>query len=254
MESETRNAVLREEHMAESLARLPGPHYYHVLKSIHRILKPANYLEIGVSRGFSLAQARPGTRCVGVDPEPRVDFELPSPAAIYELASDEFFAEHDLHAIFGGPIELAFIDGLHLFEHVLRDFVNVEVHSTADTVVVLHDCLPLDSVTAERERTTDFFSGDVWKAVLALRRRRPDLEMVIVPAPPTGLCLVRSLDGSSCQLERELPELAAAYRDLDFDYYLAHRHEMPRGIPNSEDAVKAWLIRDRRTRGNDDGH
>jgi Methyltransferase domain len=206
-----------------------------------------NYVEIGVSRGISLAQARPTTRCVGVDPEPRIDFELPSPAAIHHLTSDEFFVRHDLRALLGGPVELAFIDGLHLFEQALRDFVNLERYSAADTVVVMHDCLPLDELTANRERTTDFFSGDVWKAVLALRRRRQDLGMVTVPAAPTGLCLVRALDRSNRRFERELPELIAAYRDLDFDYYLSHQEEMPAQVPNDEHAVREWLMRDRRS-------
>ena len=48
--------------------------------------------------------------------------------------------------------ELVFIDGLHLFEQVLRDLINVERHSTTDTVVLLHDCLPLDEVTSGRRR------------------------------------------------------------------------------------------------------
>ena len=50
-------------------------------------------------------------------------------ATIYELTSDEFFARYDLSELLGGPVELAFIDGLHLFEQVLRDFVNLERHS-----------------------------------------------------------------------------------------------------------------------------
>jgi hypothetical protein len=96
--------------------------------------------------------------------------------------------------LFGGPIELAFIDGLHRFEQVLRDFINVERHSTAGTVVLLHDCLPLDGETASREHTTDFYFGDVWKAALVLRRLRPALEMITVRTAPTGLCLGRGLD------------------------------------------------------------
>ena len=84
---------------------------------------------------------------------------------------------------------------------MLRDLINVERHSTTDTVVLLHDCLPLDEVTAGRERTTDFYSGDVWKAALVLRRLLPELEMITVRTAPTGLCLVRGLDGVDRRLE-----------------------------------------------------
>jgi hypothetical protein len=245
---EARDATLRTEHLVESLRRLPGPPYYQVLNWIHRILRPANYVEIGVHKAISLVQASLGTPCIGVDPEPSIEepiaqeIERKLPATrIYELTSDEFFARYDLRDLLGGTVELAFIDGLHLFEQVLGDFVNLERHSAADTVILLHDCLPFDEVTASRERTTDFYCGDVWKAALALRRRRPELEMVTVRTAPTGLCLVRGLDSSNRDFEEELPETVATYRDLDFGYYLAHREEMPEEIPNQEEAVGDWL-------------
>jgi Methyltransferase domain len=242
---QARDAELRAEHLNESLRRLPGPAYYQVLNWIHRILRPANYLEIGVHKGISLIQARRETPTIGIDPfpsiEPGIEKELPDDTTIYELTSDEFFARYDLGDLLGGSVELAFIDGLHLFEQVLRDFVNVERHAAAGTVVLLHDCLPLDEVTASRERTTDFYCGDVWKAALALRRLRPELEMVTVPTAPTGLCLVRGLDASDRRLEEELAEIEASYRDLGFDYYLARRDEMPPEIPNDQDAVRNWL-------------
>ena len=244
---ETFDTALRDEQLEESLRRLPGPGYYRVLKWIHNFLKPANYLEIGVHRGVSLDQARKETPCIiGVDPSPdlipAIAKKPPTANAhIYELTSDEFFERYDLTELLGGPVVLAFIDGLHLFEQVLRDFVNLEKLSDARTVIVLHDCIPFDAVTASRERTTDFYCGDVWKAALALRRRRPDLKMVAVRTAPTGLCLVSGLDSGNRQLEEELPEIEESYRDLDFDYYLAHRQEMPEEIPNVVKEVGDWL-------------
>jgi Methyltransferase domain len=236
-----RDETLLAEHLGESFERLPGPPYYEILKWIHKTLRPANYLEIGVHKGFSLQQAIPDTPTIGIDPEPDIEEELIADVTIYELTSDEFFARYDPAALFGRPIELAFIDGLHLFEQVLRDLINLEPHSTPETVVLLHDCLPLDEVTAGRERTTDFYSGDVWKAVLVLRRLVPDLEMITVRTGPTGLCLVRGLGGVAERIERELPDLMATYTDLGYDYYVDHRDEMPDEIPNKQDAVRNWL-------------
>jgi hypothetical protein len=238
---EARDAAQLAEHLRESLERLPGPAYYKVLAWTHRILEPANYVEIGVHKGVSLVQARKTTPCIGVDPEPSIEHELPPDTRIYELTSDEFFARYDLTDLLGGAVDLAFIDGLHLFEQVLRDFVNLERHAGPSTVFLLHDCLPLDQVTASRDRTTDFYCGDVWKAALALRRQRPELEMVTVRTAPTGLCLVRGLDSSNRSLEEELAEIVASYRDLDFDYYLAHRNEMPEEIASEREAVRGWL-------------
>jgi predicted O-methyltransferase YrrM len=242
---EARDATVLAEHLNESLRRLPGPAYYQVLNWIHRILRPANYLEIGVHKGISLIQARRETLTIGIDPEPDIEptleKELPDATTIYELTSDEFFARDDVDDLLGGPVGLAFIDGLHLFEQVLRDFSHLEDRSAPGTVVLLHDCLPLDEVTASRERTTDFYCGDVWKAALALRRQRPELEMVTVRTAPTGLCLVRGLDSASRSLEEDLPEIVATYVDLEFSYYLAHRDEMPPEIPNERQAVRDWL-------------
>jgi hypothetical protein len=241
------DTALRDAQLAESVQRLPGPIYAWVLNWVHNFLKPANYVEIGVHEGASLHQALPDTPCViGVDPNPVIIPEIAQQAPIanariYELTSDEFFARYNLTELLGGPLEMAFIDGLHLFEQVLRDFVNLEKHSCDRTVVVLHDCIPFDELTASREQTTYFYSGDVWKATLALRRLRPDLEMVIVPTAPTGLCLVAALDSCNRQLEEDLLEIEASYRDLDFEYYRAHRDEMPEEIPNQVKAVGTWL-------------
>ena len=186
-----------------------------MLKWIHDFLKPANYVEIGIKRGVSLDQARRDTpRIIGIDPTPSV---LPviarkphvANAQIYELTSDEFFERYDLTELLGGPVVLAFIDGLHLFEQVLRDFANLEKHSDDRTVILLHDCIPFNAETATRERTTDFYSGDVWKAPLALRRHRPDLEMVTVRTAPTGLCLVTGLDPSNRSSRRHFRRSSA---------------------------------------------
>lgn len=238
---EARDAALLAEHFNQSLRRLPGPAYYQVLKWIHRILQPANYVEIGVHKGVSLNQADPDTLAIGVDPAPDIDRELSDAASVYELTSDEFFDRYDLSDLLGGPVGLAFIDGLHLFEQVLRDFVNLERYASSDTVILLHDCLPLDKVTAARERTTDFYCGDVWKATVAIRQQRPEPEMVIVRTAPTGLCLVRGLDPGNRSLEEELPEIIATYHDLGFDYYQEHQHKLPPQIPNEEEAVRGWL-------------
>jgi hypothetical protein len=239
--TEARDAALLAEHLNESLRKLPGPAYYNVLNWIHQALQPANYLEIGVQRGTSLEQAERETPCIGIDPSPNIEHELSPAVTIYALTSDQFFERYDPSDLFGGPVELAFIDGLHLFEQVLVDFINVERHSSASTVVLLHDCLPLDEATASRERTTDFYSGDVWKAAFALHRVRPDLEMTIVPTAPTGLCLVRGLRSDDTTLTEAFDEIEATYRDFGFDYYLAHRDEMPQQIANDEDSVRAWL-------------
>ena len=52
------------------------------------------------------------------------------------------------------PVDLALIDGPHLFEAVLRDFGDLEACVAPHALVVVHNRLPRDAATASRTRTT----------------------------------------------------------------------------------------------------
>ncbi len=65
-----------------------------------------------------------------------------------------FFARHDLGGLLGKPISMAFLDGMHHFEYLLRDFINTEKHCSSNSVILLHDCLPTDRHVARRESRT----------------------------------------------------------------------------------------------------
>ncbi len=191
------------------------PTYYEALAEAHRRLRPRGYLEIGVHEGHSLQLAQPTTRCLGIDPSPNVAFETHS--TIRAMTSDDYFANHDPVADLGAPLDLVFIDGLHLFEQALRDVVNVERHSHSATVILIHDCLPIDAVTAARERTTMIWSGDVWKVMVTLARHRPDLSLTTLDAQPTGLGVVRSVDPGSDLLGTRFDELVSDLIDVDYE-------------------------------------
>ncbi|MCH7790377.1 MAG: class I SAM-dependent methyltransferase [Acidobacteria bacterium] len=191
------------------------PTYYEVLAQAHRRLRPTGYLEIGVHEGHSLQLADSSTRCVGVDPEPNIGFD--TTATIVATTSDAYFAERDLSSDLGTTLDLAFIDGLHLFEQALRDFINVEANASPNTVVMIHDCLPIDSVTSARERTTVIWSGDVWKVVVALARHRGDLTITTLDAQPTGLGVIRGLDPTSHVLSDRFDDIVAELAETDYD-------------------------------------
>ena len=122
--------------------------YLEVLQRLHRELSPVSYLEIGVRRGGSLALA--GCPAVGIDPAPVIDRELPPTTKVHPLTSDEFFAK----GADGVTPDLSFIDGMHLFEFALRDFMNIERRAAPGAVVVLDDVLPNHPVQARRVRQT----------------------------------------------------------------------------------------------------
>jgi len=185
---------------------------HELLTQIHQQLAPAFYLEIGVQTGKSLALAQ--CPALGIDPMPQLRFPLPSLAEVVECTSDDFFASHTDKLREQIP-DLAFIDGMHLFEFALRDFINVERHASPHTLVVIDDILPGHPAQADRTRRTRAWTGDVWKLHAILQARRPDLFLLCLDAYPTGLLLIAGLDPDSRSLEQAYPEIVAQYRDQE---------------------------------------
>jgi Methyltransferase domain len=221
---------------------LHGEPYFGVLDRIHESLRPRTYLEIGVARGDSLALVRPATRAIGVDPQPQIGTALPPNVRVFSETSDEFFARHDVRAELGGlPVDLAFIDGLHHFDFALRDFMNVERCSGPESTIVLDDCFPRDRRTAERTRTTTFWSGDVWKVVVLLKKYRPELRIHTVAAPPTGVCIVRGLDPASRFIADNLARLTDEFMALDYAYLEKDRAGKLNLFPNDWERIRPLL-------------
>jgi SAM-dependent methyltransferase len=165
-----------------------GVSYLQVLDRLHRELAPAHYLEIGVRHGASLALARgPAT---GVDPAPALDRELPSTTEVFALTSDDFFAQH----LGETAPDLCFIDGMHLFEYALRDFMNAERCAAPGAIVIIDAIFPNHAVQGQRERRTRAWAGDIWRLVEVLRRYRPDLFLMPLDVCPAGLLLVAGFD------------------------------------------------------------
>ena len=195
--------------------------YYDLLADIHRRRQPQVYLEIGVATGKSLALARTGTTALGVDPataatELLIYHSPENRPQLYREPSDDFFANRNVVKEMGRPcFDVAFIDGLHHFDQVLRDFINVEKYAGPDSVILIHDCLPINAEVATRERTTAFWTGDVWKVIPVLLAVRPDLEVVTLPLPPSGVALIRRLDPTSRILERQYTALVQHFDTLE---------------------------------------
>ena len=167
---------------------------------------------------------------------------LPVNARVFHEQSDHFFASHEREALFGeSAVDLAFIDGLHLFEQALRDFIHVERWSRAGSTVLIHDCIPLLPLTAERDRRSKFWVGDLWKILPVLAEYRPDLRVRVVATPPSGLVVVRGLDPKSSLLSDKLSEIEARYRDRAYPHGPL---EWPDGaivVENSEAGVREAL-------------
>ncbi len=203
--------------LPESLPDFAGHGYLEVLRRLHEVLQPRNYLEIGTFTGESLALAD----CASLAVDPDFLFEdialvrriVSKPRLLmFRMASDLFFQRHDPTALLGDKVQLAFLDGMHRCEFLLRDFINTERHCAPNSIIALHDCVPVEEPMTDRTQLArpsiephrrHWWAGDVWRTGRLLRRMRPDLSFTTLDAPPTGLVLITNLDpGSTALLDR----------------------------------------------------
>jgi len=178
---------------------------HELLQGLHEKTRPRTYLEIGIRTGRSLTLSR--ARSIGVDPVFKIDNPIHCDVQLIKATSDDFFAGDDPLAHFDGvAVDLAFIDGMHLSEFALRDFINIEPFMADTGVVVLDDVLPRNGLEAARDRKTGPWTGDVYKVAEILRRRRPDLVVLLVNTEPTGTAVVVGVDQASTVLKEAYPD------------------------------------------------
>ena len=173
---------------------------HELLEGLHKKTRPRTYLEIGIRTGRSMVLSR--CRSIGVDPLFKIDNPIHCDVQLIKATSDDFFAGDEPLAHFDGvPVDLAFIDGMHLSDFALRDFIHIEPFMADTGVVVLDDVLPRNGLEAARDRKTEPWTGDVYKVVEILRRRRPDLVVLIVNTAPTGTAVILGVDQASAVLK-----------------------------------------------------
>ena len=187
-----------------------GVPYLEMISHIDRWLSPRAYFEIGTESGQSVRAVSCDAVCV--DPNFLLSADVVGRrrrTLLHQMTSDEFFEQYDLKELFPEGPDLVFLDGLHLYEALLRDFINVELSSRPETVVLIHDCLPLNARMAERtfvvdesegQTTRDWWTGDVWKIIPILKKYRPDLDILYFDCPPTGLVVCLGLNPRSTVL------------------------------------------------------
>ena len=194
-------------------AMFPGTAYSDFIAEICRQRESKVYLEIGVQYGINLAGITVN-KAIAIDPafalkvDPTVGKTI---LEMYRMGSDAFFATKAAR-----DVDLAFLDGMHLFEYLLRDFYNVEAASTRNGLIMMHDCLPLDGNMIART-DVGIWTGDVWKIVPILEKFRPDLRVVCVDCGPTGLVCVSNLDPASTKLKDQYCDIVKEFAALPND-------------------------------------
>ncbi|MBA1141381.1 class I SAM-dependent methyltransferase [Mesorhizobium neociceri] len=210
--------------------RVVGKNYLETIANIHTVLTPRSYFEVGVQFGNTLELAKCET--VAVDPyfvcAKNIIGRKPR-CFLYQQTSDGFFKETRPSKVLGKPVDLAFLDGMHLFEFLLRDFINTERECAKDSIILMHDCLPpgykmtiRDMKTAIEPTDNNFpgwWAGDVWKMVPTLLKYRPDLSVTVTDCAPTGLVVVTNLNPESTVLRDAYDEILKTFRADSRDEY-----------------------------------
>jgi Glycosyl transferase family 2/Methyltransferase domain len=236
------DANLVRAHIGLATMSLPGTFYYDWLDRLYAALEPATIIEIGVAEGRSLAYARAPTLAIGVDPNPKAAFPLRAQTQIFAETSDDFFARGRPDALLGGkPLGIGFIDGLHLYEQALKDFINLERCCGPRSVILFHDTIPLDERTQRRACDTQFHTGDVWKVVPCLKHYRADLDVFTIATPWTGLTVVTGLDPASRVLSDRYEEAVARFIDTPFSEIENCKPAALNIVPNDWAVVEARL-------------
>lgn len=196
-----------------------GGHYTVFLQDLHQRFLLDWYMEIGCRSGRSFAPVR--SKTIAVDPFFRTEINIiaTKPALhVFQTTSDDFFAQGFL-ARNKIALSLCFIDGMHLFEYALRDFINTERQMNRDGIILLHDCCPATykMTTRDLDNLPGAWTGDVWKIIPVLQKYRPDLTVTVLDCAPTGLVLVSGLDPDNDILQHNYDQILRDYQFLELE-------------------------------------
>ncbi len=170
--------IIPSEFLRKSLYKLKSISHFIKLtrtKIINSLIQKNNYksyLEIGVN-----TPDQPGYNweSVAVETKHGVD---PTVNTTFKMTSDEFFANNHVSMKY----DIIFVDGSHIFEQAYRDITNSLNNLNDGGTIVVHDCNPVKEVTQRRERASNKWHGDVWKAILKLRTENPDVSIYTIDA------------------------------------------------------------------------
>ena len=153
-----------------------------------------SYLEIGTGNNENFRNVKAVYK-VSVDPHNR---------ATHPVTSDQFFVHNTAY------FDFIFIDGLHLEEQIYKDINNSLECLQEGGIIMCHDINPSTEEDQIRDHTPGkTWNGDVWKAWVALRKERDNLEMYVIDSD-CGCGIITK--GSQDKLKTDLP---ITFKNLD---------------------------------------
>ena len=129
------------------------PRRYDIINKIIIKRNYTSYLEIGCFKDETFNQINIKKK-IGVDPVSGGNLRM---------TSDQFFIENK------EKFDLIFIDGLHVYEQVIKDIFNSIKVLKENGIILVHDCLPRKLWYQTPTRMSDTWNGDVWKAIVECR-------------------------------------------------------------------------------------
>lgn len=114
-------------------------------------------------------------------------------------------------------------------------------HCTPRSVILVHDGYPLDALSASRTPSDVFWSGDVWRLIVLLKKYRPDLRIHTIATAPTGLAVITGLDPASTLLRDQHDRLVDEFMALDYACLDADKAGMLNLHPNDWNALRKLL-------------
>ena len=195
--------------------------YLHFLRALHRNVYEG-YFEIGTRTGDSLVLSQ--SPSIAIDPFFQLnenpignkDFCL-----MFQETSDSFF-ENRLPKLSGLKCQLAFIDGMHLFEYALKDFINLAKISSEKALFLFHDPIPWTFKMATRNNETlernEAWTGDIWKLVHILIDAGMKDNINLLGSAPSGLLAVLNPDKKIiAKLEKNYDKICAQWLDVELN-------------------------------------
>ena len=177
---------------------------------INKIIKNKNfksYLEIGCQNDVNFSRIIIDNK-IGVDPQS---------GGTHRMTSDEFFIQNK------NTFDLIFIDGLHIYEQVIKDIDNSLKVLKENGIILIHDCLPAKIWHQTIPQTHTSWNGDVWKSIANLRTREEIDTYTIKADQGLGLVLKRK---NKDILVRNIQN----FKKLLFKDYYTHHNEFMRLI------------------------
>jgi hypothetical protein len=186
-------------YLTHTFQKLKNMNRLNVIQKIIDKVQAKTYVEIGVSLGNVFLNIE-APKKIGIDPgyifsktkNLRLKLGLDK-EKMFRMPSDDFFQMNAPETLKEG-VDVVFVDGMHTYEHSLRDVENSLKYLNVGGVIVMHDCNPLNYASAypikastdemiplinnlEMPGYNTTWAGDVWKAVAHLRIVRNDLNI-----------------------------------------------------------------------------